>query len=186
MVRSILLALVASLAAVNAFVPLAAPRVASRGQVSMMAKLGPKLKYVDALKTSDLPAPGSAVSAVAGGLDVCIAVAQDGLIYALGNKAPPTGTPLSGGKVGKKTIKDPQFGTEFDLDSGEVVGKWCPGGFGFVIGKLFEPSGVPTYRVKKGGSTIQVEVDVNYKEAYESKYWKGILDAQGKTDGGYF
>jgi len=32
----------------------------------------------------------------------------------------------------------------------------------------------------------QVEVDTNYKSSYESGYWRGILDAQGKTDGGYY
>jgi len=41
-------------------------------------------------------------------------------------------------------------------------------------------------QVKKNGSKIQVEVDVNYKTNYESNYWRGILDAQGKTDGGYY
>ena len=40
--------------------------------------------------------------------------------------------------------------------------------------------------MKKTGSKIQVEVDVNYKANYESGYWRGILDAQGKTDGGYY
>mmetsp|Transcript_32090 Transcript_32090/g.74082 ORF Transcript_32090/g.74082 Transcript_32090/m.74082 type:complete len:86 (+) Transcript_32090:602-859(+) len=46
--------------------------------------------------------------------------------------------------------------------------------------------GVPTYKVKKSGAFIQVEVDVAYKQNYESNYWRGILDAQGKTDGGYY
>ena len=41
-------------------------------------------------------------------------------------------------------------------------------------------------QVKKTAKAIQVEVDVNYKAAYESNYWRGILDAQGKTDGGYY
>ena len=41
--------------------------------------------------------------------------------------------------------------------------------------------GVPTYKVKKSGAFIQVEVDVAYKQNYESNYWRGILDAQGKT-----
>ena len=86
----------------------------------MMAKIGSKVKYVDALKASDLPKPGKAVSCTPGGLDVCIAVATDGLIYALGNKAPPTGSPLSDGTVGKDTIKDPQYGTEFNLKTGQV------------------------------------------------------------------
>ena len=152
----------------------------------MMAKIGSKVKFVDALKASDLPKPGKAISCTPGGLDVCIAVASDGLIYALGNKAPPTGSPLSDGVVSKDTIKDPQYGTEFSLKTGQVVGKWCPGGIGFLVGKLVGPTPVPTYKVKKGGANIQVEVDVNYKLSYESNYWRGILDAQGKTDGGYY
>ena len=101
-----------------------------------MAKIGSKVKFVDALKASDLPKPGKAISCTPGGLDVCIAVASDGLIYALGNKAPPTGSPLSDGVVSKDTIKDPQYGTEFSLKTGQVVGKWCPGGIGFLVGKL--------------------------------------------------
>jgi len=149
----------------------------------MMAGKGaskPKLKYVNAIPLSDLPKPGNAIGAVCGGLDVCIAVGQDGLIYALGNKAPPTGMPLKDGRVGKKTIKDAQFGTEFNLETGKVEGKWCPGGIGFLVGKLVSPEGVPTYRVKKSGNFIQVEVDVGYKANYESNYWRGVLDAQAR------
>jgi len=37
---------------------------------------------------------------------------------------------------------------------------------------------IPTYKIKKNGAKIQVEVDVNYKLDYESNYWRGILDAQ--------
>uniref|UniRef100_A0A7S2FJC2 Rieske-like [2Fe-2S] domain-containing protein n=1 Tax=Octactis speculum TaxID=3111310 RepID=A0A7S2FJC2_9STRA len=160
-------------------------------KVSMMAgkalKKGTKvMKFVDALPVSELPKPGTAKGAICGGLDVCIAVGTDGLIYALGNKAPPTGSPLKDGKVGTKTIKDAQFGTEFDLETGDVVGKWCPGGIGFLVGKLYPASSVPTYKVKKTGKSIQVEVDVNYKLDYEKNYWRGVLDAQGKTDGGYY
>ena len=36
------------------------------------------------------------------------------------------------------------------------------------------------------GGAVSVEVDVNAKTNFESGYWKGILDAQGKTDGGYY
>ena len=39
---------------------------------------------------------------------------------------------------------------------------------------------------KTGGGAVSVEVDVNAKTNFESGYWKGILDAQGKTDGGYY
>jgi hypothetical protein len=55
-----------------------------------------------------------------------------------------------------------------------------------LLGGLFEPAGVPTYAVKKSGNAVQVQVDVNYKASYESNYWKGILDAQGKADGKYY
>jgi len=154
--------------------------------VTEAGKTASKMKYVDAVKTSDLPGPGKAISCTPGGLDVCIAVAQDGLIYALGNKAPPTGSPLAAGKVSNSTITDAQYGTQFDLKTGQVVGKWCPSGIGFLVGKLQGPSDIPTYKIKKGGANIQVEVDVNYKQEYESNYWRGILDAQGKTDGGYY
>jgi nitrite reductase/ring-hydroxylating ferredoxin subunit len=176
---------------VSAFAPSAPLRAlttrASAPKVTMMARAaGAKLKYVNAIPLSDLPKPGKATGAVVGGLDVCIAVGTDGLIYALGGKAPPTGSPLSDGRVGKKTIKDVQYGTEFNLETGKVEGKWCPGGIGFLVGKLVGPTDIPTYRVKKSGAFIQVEVDVAYKQNFESNYWRGVLDAQGKTDGGYY
>mmetsp|Transcript_42518 Transcript_42518/g.113458 ORF Transcript_42518/g.113458 Transcript_42518/m.113458 type:complete len:157 (-) Transcript_42518:305-775(-) len=76
--------------------------------------------------------------------------------------------------------------SRFNLENGQVEGKWCPGGIGFIVGKLVSAEGVPTYKVKKSGAFIQVEVDVAYKQNYESNYWRGILDAQGKTDGGYY
>jgi nitrite reductase/ring-hydroxylating ferredoxin subunit len=176
---------------VSAFAPTAPLRAlttrSAEPKVTMMARgAGAKLKYVNAIPLSDLPKPGSAVGAVVGGLDVCIAVGTDGLIYALGGKAPPTGTPLAAGRVSKKTVKDSQYGTEFNLETGKVEGKWCPGGIGFIVGKLVSAEGVPTYKVKKSGAFIQVEVDVAYKQNYESNYWRGILDAQGKTDGGYY
>ena len=36
------------------------------------------------------------------------------------------------------------------------------------------------------GSGFQVKVDVNAKTNFEKDYWRGILDSQGKTDGGYY
>mmetsp|Transcript_54215 Transcript_54215/g.109047 ORF Transcript_54215/g.109047 Transcript_54215/m.109047 type:complete len:183 (+) Transcript_54215:39-587(+) len=176
--------ILATLATASAFMP---SGIQTRAQVSMAAGKGkPTFKYVDAIATKDLPKPGKATSAVCGGLDVCIAVATDGLIYAIGNKAPPTGESLAFGKVSKTTIKDPNYGTEFSLSTGKVEGKWLPGGIGFLLGKVIPATDIPTYKIKKNGAKIQVEVDVNYKLDYESNYWRGILDAQGKTDGGYY
>lgn len=145
-----------------------------------------KLQYVPCLSKDDLPNPGAATSAVAGGLAICIAVSPSGKTYALGDKCPPVNQPLSFGKVTDETIEDPVLGTQFSLKNGEVVGKWCPSGIGKLLGGLFAPSGVPTYAVKNQGGNIAVQVDVNYKANYESEYWTGILDAQGKSDGSYY
>lgn len=135
---------------------------------------------------SKLPAPGGATSAVAGGLAICIAVDTNGSVYALGDKCPPVNQPLSFGKVEAGTITDPVLGTKFSLKSGDVVGAWCPSGIGKLLGALFDPIGVPTFPVKKKGANIEVQVDVNAKANFESQYWSGMLDAQGKANGKYY
>lgn len=149
-------------------------------------KFASKLSYVPALPVSKLPAPGGATSAVAGGLAICIAVDTNGSVYALGDKCPPVNQPLSFGKVEAGTIQDPVLGTKFSLKSGDVVGAWCPGGIGKLLGALFDPIGVPTFPVKKKGANIEVQVDVNAKANFESQYWSGMLDAQGKANGKYY
>ena len=151
-----------------------------------MAKYKSKLQYVKCIDLKDLPKPGRATSGVAGGLAICIAVDPSGSVYALGDKCPPVNQPLSFGKVEAGTITDPVLGTKFSLKTGEVVGAWCPTGIGKLIGGAFAPSGVPTFPVRKTGSGIEVQVDVNAKFNFEANYWSGILDAQGKADGKYY
>mmetsp|Transcript_16977 Transcript_16977/g.23594 ORF Transcript_16977/g.23594 Transcript_16977/m.23594 type:complete len:182 (-) Transcript_16977:143-688(-) len=179
------LAIFATLAATAAaFAPAAKPAFSTELSAG---KFKSKLQYVDCISTADLPSPGSATSGVAGGLAICIAVDPKGSIYALGDKCPPVNQPLSFGKVNDDgTIEDPVLGTKFSLKTGEVVGAWCPGGIGKLLGGLFEPSGVPTYPVKQAKGAIQVQVDVNAKFNFEAKYWSGVLDAQGKSDGKYY
>jgi nitrite reductase/ring-hydroxylating ferredoxin subunit len=152
-----------------------------------MAKFKSKLQYVPCISTEDLPSAGSATSGVAGGLAICIAVDPSGSVYALGDKCPPINQPLSFGRVNPDcTISDPVLGTKFSLKTGDVVGAWCPSGIGKLIGGAFSPYGVPTYPVKKGKNTIDVQVDVNAKANFEANYWSGILDAQGKSNGKYY
>uniref|UniRef100_A0A7S2E968 Rieske domain-containing protein n=1 Tax=Trieres chinensis TaxID=1514140 RepID=A0A7S2E968_TRICV len=152
-----------------------------------MAKAFPsKLQYVPCVAVDKLPKPGLATSGVAGGLAICIAVDPSGSVFALGDKCPPVNQPLSFGRVSEGTIEDPVLGTKFSLKTGEVVGPWCPSGIGKLLGGLFEPSGVPVYPVKKAGANIEVQVDVNAKANFESQYWSGVLDAQGKADGKYY
>jgi len=141
--------------------------------------------FVPAIST-DSVVPGSAVSAICSGLDICIAVDSDGSVYALGNKSPILGTPMAAGTVKAGVIKDPLTGTSFSLKTGEVVGKWCPNFPFSILFSPLEPTGLPVFKCKTGGGAVAVEVDVNAKTNFESGYWKGILDAQGKTDGGYY
>ena len=160
-------------------------QVVSSSQLSMAA-IKPKLAYVPCIPLSELPSPGAATSGVAGGLAICIAVDPKGSVYALGDKCPPVNQPLSFGKVNDDgTIQDPVLGTKFSLKTGEVV-QWCPSGIGAIIGGAFTPVGVPTYPVRQRGGNLEVQVDVNAKFAFEAGYWKGILDAQGKSDGTYY
>ena len=153
---------------------------------SLAAKaITPKLKYVPCIPLKDLPKAGSATSGVAGGLAICVAVDKDGSVYALGDKCPPVNQPLSFGKVANGCIEDPVLGTKFSLRSGNVE-DWCPSGIGKLLGGLFDPVGVPTYKVQKRGSNLEVQVDVNAKFAFEQQYWSGVLDAQGKANGKYY
>jgi hypothetical protein len=75
------------------------------------------------------------------------------------------------------------------LDPGDVVGDWCP--FPpilgpLILGNLAPPEKVSTFPVRAKGQTIEVFIDRNLKERFESKYWAGILDAQGKATGEYY
>jgi len=149
-------------------------------------KIGSKLAYVPCISLKKLPKPGKATSGVAGGLAICIAVDEGGSVYALGDKCPPVGQPLSFGKVSQGTIEDPVLGTKFNLKTGAVSGAWCPAGIGKLLGGLFDPAGVPTFSVKKQGANLMVQVDVNAKAAFEQNYWSGMLDAQGKANGKYY
>jgi nitrite reductase/ring-hydroxylating ferredoxin subunit len=158
----------------------------TRGGVSMMAgKIGDKVQFLPAVAISDCK-PGKAVGSVVGGLDICIVCDTDGSIYATGNKAPVMGTPMAGGQVRNGQIKDPLTGTAFSLKTGQVVGKWCPN---FPFSLLFsgiEPVGLPVFKARAGSGSVSVEVNTNARAQFEQGYWKGILDAQGKADGGYY
>jgi len=173
-------------AAAAAFAPSPVQKTAFKS-TALNAILPAKQQYCPCLSVKDLPKPGGAASGVAGGLAICIAVDQKGGVYALGDKCPPVNQPLSFGKVNADgTIEDPVLGTKFSLKTGQVVGPWCPSGIGKLLGGLFTPSGVPTFAVRKSGSTIDVQVDVNAKANFEANYWSGVLDAQGKADGKYY
>merc|ERR1711879_651267 len=126
------------------------------------------------------------------GCDICIGKTASGKLFALGDKAPPTGLSFSvGGEVQGETVVEPQYGNAFDISTGMPVGAWCPSPplIGGVIGGLMGgPMAVSVFEVRQDffSGNIEVLTDTNAKKAYEADYWKGILDAQGKDDGSYY
>lgn len=145
--------------------------------------------WVRVVPSDVVPANGQADRLVAGAA-VLVGRYSNGNVWAISAKNSATGTEMFGGRIdeGAQTIKDPQWGTQYSLQSGEVVGKWCPSPpiIGGIIGSIFPQQGVWVPQVREQGGYIEVLVDVNAKAEFEKKYWKGILDAQGKADGGYY
>jgi hypothetical protein len=55
-----------------------------------------------------------------------------------------------------------------------------------VLGKLQPPRDLAVFQVRSRGSEIEALVNRNLKAEFESKYWAGLLDAQGKATGDYY
>jgi nitrite reductase/ring-hydroxylating ferredoxin subunit len=151
--------------------------------VTKDTKIANKQKWV---VFTEAPEKGEVVSGFQYGQE--LAFANDGgTIYAVSNKLPPTGQPATFGELsGKGVIKEPITGTEFSLKSGKVVGKWCPSLVGNLFGLLIKEQDVPTFQARKKGNKVEALINVNAKAQFEQQYWRGVLDAQGKVDGGYY
>ena len=71
---------------------------------------------------------------------------SNGKVWAISAKNSATGTEMFGGKIDEQaqTLKDPQWGTQYSLTTGDVVGKWCPSPpiIGGLIGAIFPQQGV--------------------------------------------
>eukprot|EP00320_Phaeocystis_rex_P014466 CAMPEP_0119055994 /NCGR_PEP_ID=MMETSP1178-20130426/708_1 /TAXON_ID=33656 /ORGANISM="unid sp, Strain CCMP2000" /LENGTH=202 /DNA_ID=CAMNT_0007036669 /DNA_START=1 /DNA_END=610 /DNA_ORIENTATION=- len=132
--------------------------------------------------------PGTINSGFRYGQEIAIVCDPKGGLFAMSNKMPPTGQPTTFAKFGEKgTVVEPITLTEFSTKTGKQVGTWCPSPVGrLLIGRLTSPSDIPVFPVRKQGNSVQVQINVNAKAQFESKYWRGILDAQGKVDGGYY
>ncbi|CEM20302.1 unnamed protein product [Vitrella brassicaformis CCMP3155] len=160
----------------------------SRMDAIVGAQPAVKQEWKSVLEVDEI-APGDLMPIEVNGLKLLlVAEAKDGTIYCVGNASPPLGTPLEEGEVKDGKVICPNYRTAFDLSTGEVVGEWCPFPpvIGFLTGKLSPQRPLNTFPVRQQGKMIQVQVDVMAKANFERKYWKGLLDAQGKADGGYY
>ena len=145
--------------------------------------------WVRVVPSQSVDVGGQADRLVAGAA-VLVGRYSNGKVWAISAKNSATGTEMFGGKIDEQaqTLQDPQWGTQYSLQTGDVIGKWCPSPpiIGGLIGAIFPQQGVWVPQVREQGGYIEVLVDVNAKAEFEKKYWKGILDAQGKADGGYY
>merc|ERR1719454_1122083 len=161
---------------------------ASRTAVSMKATDFPvKNVWTTVCKASDLK-PSSLKPVFGAGQDILIATSSNGKVFAAANVCPHIGTPLDQGTVENNAIVCPLHRSAFDLKTGKLVGPWCPAPplVGPLTGKLKSPRELLTFQARKQGDKVQVLLDVNAKKRFDANYWRGILDSQGKVDGGYY
>ncbi|CAM9762178.1 unnamed protein product [Ectocarpus sp. 4 AP-2014] len=184
----------AAAGAANAFVAPSATRLGAvtRGESSLnmaVKKPSKKEEWVPVLKTSDI-APGELVGVTQDGQELLIAADLKGSIYATANICPHLGTPLDQGSINAAgALVCPLHKSAFSLEDGKLVGDWCP--FPPVLGPLvlgrLEPAkDLAVFPVRASGGNIQVLINRNLKQEFESKYWTGLLDAQGKASGDYY
>ena len=150
------------------------------------------MKWIDVGSAGDFP---FGITAVDSYKDESLAIVRDvsGKLVAIVDKSPYLGVPLSYGSViecnGETCIRCPQSKTLFSLRTGKVVGDWIP--FPPVINNVLrlvvgDANDIIKYPLKVKNGKVQVEVDVNAKDRFESQYWRGLLDAQGKAEGRYY
>jgi nitrite reductase/ring-hydroxylating ferredoxin subunit len=162
---------------------------ASRAAVSMDGPSSFPVKNVwtTICESKDL-SPNSLKAGFGAGQDILIATDKGGKPFAAANVCPHIGTPLDQGTVEDGAIVCPLHRSAFDLKSGALVGPWCPAPplIGPLTGKLKSPRSLQVFQCRNQGGKVQVLLDVNAKKRFDSNYWRGILDAQGKVDGGYY
>ncbi|KAG8464539.1 hypothetical protein KFE25_009907 [Diacronema lutheri] len=180
----------ALLLASSAFNGPAVSRVARSQSAVAMKEPGAivvKNSWVKVCDASSLK-PNTLNPTFAAGQDILIAVEKSGTVYATANVCPHIGTPLDQGKIKDGCVVCPLHGTAFDLGTGKLTGAWCPSPpiIGPLTGALKAPRDLPVFPVRQRGGSIEVFVDLNARARFDSGFWKGILDAQGKADGGYY
>jgi nitrite reductase/ring-hydroxylating ferredoxin subunit len=158
------------------------------GIVMKQKDFAPKMEWVPVIKATEI-APGDIIPVETDGLQLLMIADDSGSIYSVANVCPHLGTPLDQGTLGIGTIVCPLHKSSFSLETGELVGDWCP--FPpvlgpLVLGKLQPPRDLAVFEVRSKGQNIEVLINKNLKADFEGKYWAGILDAQGKATGDYY
>lgn len=143
--------------------------------------------WVKLVKTEEIK-PGDLKPFFVAGQSLLVVCDYDGQVYCTANVCPHLGTPLDQGIVGSGTLICAQHKTSWRLSDGKLAGKWCPYPpiLGPLLGKLKAPQDLAVYPVREMNGFIEALVDLDAVKEFESNYWRGILDAQGKATGGYY
>ena len=102
------------------------------GIVMKQKNFAPKMEWVPVIKATEI-APGDIIPVETEGLQLLMIADESGSIYSVANVCPHLGTPLDQGSLGTGTIVCPLHKSAFSLETGELVGDWCP--FPPVLGK---------------------------------------------------
>jgi len=154
--------------------------------IDKSTKIADKNVWVDLLSAAECK-PNTINSGFRYGVEIAVVCDQSGTLYGFSNKMPPTGQPTTFAKIEGRNIVEPVTGTQFDLKTGKQNGKWCPYPIGqLIIGRVTTPQDLDVFKVRKQGNNVQAFINVNAKAQFEQKYWRGVLDSQGKVDGGYY
>ena len=133
--------------------------------------------------------PGELRAYAVAGCEKCVGKTQDGKLFAVGDKVPPTGTSLSvAAKVRGSKIWDGRFGSAFDCFTGEPEGHWCSAlsRIGKFIARIIgrrEP--LQTFEIREMCLSGDVEVMADTRTNSACKSWclKGWLKAGAHDDG---
>jgi len=177
--------LLASAAAFTATPAVRAPATKAM-TINMKKNIANKDVWVTFAEAKDIKR-GEIISGFQYGQEIALACTKNGAIYALSNKLPPTSQPSTLGNIFGDDIVEPLCGTAFSLKTGKVNGNWCPSFLGkLIFGRLVPPTNVPVFKTRTQGGKVQVLININAKAQFEANYWRGVLDSQGKVDGGYY
>eukprot|EP00172_Hildenbrandia_rubra_P000096 Plantae.Rhodophyta-Hildenbrandia_rubra.ctg10437.p1 GENE.Plantae.Rhodophyta-Hildenbrandia_rubra.ctg10437~~Plantae.Rhodophyta-Hildenbrandia_rubra.ctg10437.p1 ORF type:complete len:218 (+),score=45.34 Plantae.Rhodophyta-Hildenbrandia_rubra.ctg10437:56-655(+) len=143
--------------------------------------------WVQLLPTSDI-SPGELKGVFTAGQSLLVSCDYDGQVYASANICPHLGTPLVDGSVGDGVLTCAQHKSSWDLSTGELAGDWCPFPplLGPLLGKLQGPKNLQVYPVRENAGYIEALINVDARKDFEKDYWFGLLDATGKSTGGYY
>ena len=124
--------------------------------------------------------PGEVVPVQLAGIDLLVVATRDGKkLYALANSCSHLGTPLEtgmvesrdGGEEGKEEecIICPLHQTAFSMESGEVIGEWCPYPpmLGTMMGAVKKTNPIAVFDIRTRGKNIEIKINSSVEDLYK-------------------